>query len=467
MYQRSQQAIALIAALTLGLVVWISSLPEPPSQPTPSVRTPLPLPPTQAPPAPTPTNAVSGDRVVVTFAAYQLTPYTSIIAEFNAQHPHIFVQYIDLSARIQAPSSPIDYRQQLENVLRSVDTAEIDSINAAHIAHGTVHDLTPFIDTDATVSRDDFYADLLSPEQTAQGVVLLPAMLRVELLSYNKQLFSAHSLPAPHLTWEWSDVLAAAEQLVGNQKTNTPIYGLLDDAGGIELLRRELAATNMDLLTLPRSQVRFDHPTVVTTLTRLKRLFDDHILFYPPVYPDGSFLHSNDYEPLIVQGQLGMWPSRVEINGIKQNPQLSIGTVPYPRDSGLTDFYFFGYSIGGETRHPAEAWQWLSFLSRQRVSYWSPDDPGFIPARRSIAEQKDGYWSSLDAETTVAVKAILARQRASVRPLPVYPPDYSTDIIIGDLLLGACRAVISEHKPVEQALGEAQAEWERQQTTDK
>jgi len=177
-------------------------------------------------------------------------------------------------------------------------------------------------------------------------------------------------------------------------------------------------------------------------------------------------LQSDDYEPLIVQGQLGMWPSHVEINGIKQNPQLSIGTVPYPRDGALTNFSFYGYSMGGETPHPAEAWQWLSFLSRQRVSLDSPDNPNLIPARRSVAEQKNGYWSSLDAETTAAVKAILARQRASVRPLPVHPPDDSTDII-GNLLLSACRAVISEHKPVEQALGEAQAEWERWQTTDK
>src|SRR5215212_10807659 len=130
MNQRSQQAIALIAALMLGLVVWISSLSDPPSQPIPSVRTSLPLSPTQAPPAPTPTNAVSGDRVVVTFAADQLSPYTAIIADFNAQHPHMFVQYIDLSARFTQFSSRTDYLQQLEKVLRSVDTAEIQSLNA-------------------------------------------------------------------------------------------------------------------------------------------------------------------------------------------------------------------------------------------------------------------------------------------------------------------------------------------------
>ena len=141
-------------------------------------------------------------------------------------------------------------------------------------------------------------------------------------------------------------------------------------------------------------------------------------------------------------------------------------TLGVQRDGALTDFYFFGYSIGGETRHPAEAWQWLSFLSRQRVSLDSPDNPTLIPARRSVAVQTNGYWSSLDAETTAAVKAILARQRASVPLSPVYPPDDSTDII-SNLLFGACRAVISEHKPVEQALGEAQAEWERQQITDK
>ena len=466
MKQRSQQAIALIAALTLGLVVWISSLPDPLSQPIPPVRTPLPLSPTQAPPAPTPTNAVSGDRVVVTFAAYQLSPYTSIIADFNAQHPHIFVQYIDLAARLPQSSSRTDYVQQLEKVLRSVDTAEIDSINAALLAHDTVRNLTPFIDADTTLSRDDFYAGLLSPEQTAQGVALLPAMLRVELLSYNKQLFTAQGLSSPRLTGDLTAILTAAEQLAENQKTNKPIYGLLDDTGGIGSLRRELAATNMDLLRLPRSQVRFDHPTVVASLTRLKRLFDDHILFFPPVYPDGSFLHPDDYEPLIVQGQLGMWPTRLDTSRIKQNPQLSIGTVPYPQEDGLTDTFFVGYSMGGETRHPAEAWQWLSFLSRQRVSLWNADDPSFIPARRSVAEQNNGYWSHLDAETTTAVQAILARQRASVPLSPVYPPDTSTDII-GNLLLSACRAVISEHKPVEQALGEAQAEWERRQTTDK
>src|SRR3954468_14655426 len=109
MNQRSQQAIAVISALMLGLVVWISSLPDPPPQPLPSVRTPLPLSPTQAPPAPTPTNAVSGDRVVVTFAAYQLSPYMSIIADFNAQHPHMFVQYIDLATRLPQSSSRTDY----------------------------------------------------------------------------------------------------------------------------------------------------------------------------------------------------------------------------------------------------------------------------------------------------------------------------------------------------------------------
>jgi hypothetical protein len=49
MNQRIQQGVALLAGLTLVLVVWISRLPDPQSQPSPSPRTPLSVLATQAP----------------------------------------------------------------------------------------------------------------------------------------------------------------------------------------------------------------------------------------------------------------------------------------------------------------------------------------------------------------------------------------------------------------------------------
>jgi multiple sugar transport system substrate-binding protein len=417
----------------------------------PGVTTPTPQPGADATAPAGPTDGTTGQPGVVTigFAAHEFERqiYEPLIKAFNEQNPGIQVQFVALD---DVAGQSLD--QQMRQTVSAADTAAVFFLRPEDIRNGLVRDLQPLIDADPAFDRDDFYPGTLATAGANNGIYLLPHSIDISLLSYNKDLWARRGLPAPKPDWTWSDLLATAEQLAQKRGDKVDVYGLLGWSGGVTPLQGLLEAAGVNLATAEK--VRFDQPEIVQAVERVAALAKSGALYVPP--NSGDQLAPDKFQKLIDDQQAAMWfggPVLIGPNGPK--PAFAVGAATLPKSAGSQFGGAEGYVMSSGTAHPQEAWRWLSFLSRQEVRppFMNGNVVNIVPARKSLAE-RSGYWKQLDAETTAAVQATLARRGSSLTTIPA--DSHAIDA------LGRALAAVISGKPTAQALAEAQASLDKQ-----
>jgi ABC-type glycerol-3-phosphate transport system substrate-binding protein len=396
--------LALLAVLVLS-ACGFGAAPEPP---TPAGDQPAPTDGSVAGSAPA---AELDANVTITFGAssFMRHVYEPLIATFNAQHPGISVQWVSLDPAYRGDG---DQNERNRLIVGLADTAEVD-VSKQRFQPGLLYDLRPLIDADPSFKRDDFYPRALGGATSTDGAIaMLPQTLSVELLYYNKDLWASRGLGAPNPDWTWQDVAAAAQQLARKQGSAVAVYGLADETTYLALLVDKLSSAGLDLSSTPPAGAQLDRPEVVAALESMADLFASGALYVSPQRGDDR----GTLAQLILDRQVAMWGSREAAtlaNLQKQNdrstPSFTQGVAPLPPFPGGAQDVSRAYVISSGTRHPNQAWAWLSFLSQQLVA--DPDDAkgaGALPARRSLAEQSS-YWARMDDETKAAVAAMLSR----------------------------------------------------------
>jgi ABC-type glycerol-3-phosphate transport system substrate-binding protein len=428
--------LGLIAALVLGACGFEAA----PELPTPEVG----LDTNSAP------TSESNANVTITFGAdsFMRHVYEPLIEAFNTQHPGITVQWVSLD---QVYRSDGDENERTRQIVSLADTAAVQA-SKEQFQLGLLHDLKPLIDADPSFNRDDFYPSALSSATSANGAIpILPQMLDIPLLFYNKDLWAAHGLDVPKPDWTWQDVEAAAQQLAQKQGSTVAVYGLADDATYPAVLLAELKSAGLDLTSTPLGSAHVDRPEVAAVLERMANLFTSGTFYLPPEGSDNQ----RAVAQMISNQQIAMWGSREAGNGAnlqKQNGGSALsftqGVALPPPAPGDTQDFLQGYVMSSGTQHPNEAWAWLSFLSTQLVAdMGGGKGASVLPARKSLAEQS-GYWSQIDNETKAAVEAALARPApaaSGTNALDAYEPLFQA---IKDIMDG---------KSATQAASEAQA----------
>ncbi|MEP7188261.1 MAG: hypothetical protein ABI901_03595, partial [Roseiflexaceae bacterium] len=127
------------------------------------------------------TQATTTSGITITFGAigFMRHVYEPLIADFNAQHPGIVVQFVALDQIYQRGD---DNNAITRQIVSRADTAEAPA-SAEQFALGLLRDLTPLLDADANFNRDDFYPNALSSASTPSGATYkLPQSLEVPLL---------------------------------------------------------------------------------------------------------------------------------------------------------------------------------------------------------------------------------------------------------------------------------------------
>jgi multiple sugar transport system substrate-binding protein len=408
--------------------------------------------------APDATPAADG-VVTIGFGAqeFERQVFEPLIATFNQQNPSIRVQFVSLDeATRPAPGEAFDPGLMTRRIVSAADTAAVFFIRPEDMKNGLLHDLKPLIDADPDFNADDYYPGVLDPVSLSGATYMLPRTVRIQLMSYNKDLWAARGLPAPKPDWTWNDMLGAAEQLAQKRGNEVDVYGLLDWGSGQTALFNELAESGVNLWTTPTDQLRLDQPSIATALNRVAALAKSGALYYKPQDPNVPVI-GDDLSKLIVEQRAAIWPREMLFAGPGgQAPAFPIGVAPMPSSS----LPFFGggegYIMSSGTQHPQEAWRWLSFLSRQQIKspFEQQDSIGQLPPRKSLAESS-GYWSNLDEETTAAVRAVVERPAA---PLP--EGVFNSQFL--EPLSQALAVVVSGEQPAEQALREAQVALDKQ-----
>src|SRR6185436_17497418 len=120
------------------------------------------------------------------------------------------------------------------------------------------------------------------------AIPILPQMLDIPLLFYNKDLWAARGLDAPKSDWTWQDVEAAAQQLAQKQGSTVAVYGLADDATYPAVLLAELKSAGLDLTSTPLGSAQVDRPEVAAVLERMANLFTSGTFYLPPEGSDNQ-----------------------------------------------------------------------------------------------------------------------------------------------------------------------------------
>lgn len=390
--------------------------------------------------------------VTITFgaSAFALGTYQPLVDAFNQANPDVQVQLVNLDEALEGgdPSLPAGRR-----LAAAADTLAAWDFTPGAVERGLVRDLAPFIAADSGFDQQDFYPGAFQNDVNGH-VAFLPTTIQLPLLRYNRDLWDERGIPRPTVDWTWADLRAAAEQLAHRDGDTIVSYGLM------LATRAELVSTTdlHHLSTVIEAQssatVDLNSPPFTAAVEEIVQLVRDGVVYTPPEYSDGSFLHSTDYMPLISAGRIGLWRSAYLQSTDAATIDFALGTAPLPASTQPWQFASReGVVMSAGTRHPDQAWRWLAFLSRQSLS---PDDSRIevIPARRSLAEAQD-TWRTLDAEGRAAINAMLEQLAAGVPAQGARRN--SAAWAIQDAVTQAVAAVLDDSQTPEAALAAAQA----------
>jgi multiple sugar transport system substrate-binding protein len=329
-------------------------------------------------------SAPSPGATVVTFnvALFQAEQFRRLAAEFNQQHPELFIQVKGL---------PIAEGVTFEQMAGTADCFAWPDPAAGSAITGTL-DIRPLADADPGAQEgvpllSDYPAALLAPFTRGTALYGLPHQVRLRALTYNQSAFDAAGLAHPDANWTAGDFLNAARSLTSGEGGDKRYgYAALGSQTDDLLLFMGLFDAQVTRGEAPN----FVDPKVAQAV----RFYLDLLRTYSPHdqlhgYTRDLALGGETFQ-LIDEGRVGMWfglPGGVHMMIIgpevgRQNYTRAIAPPPGAGKVTLKSFESGGLYISAQTQHPDVCWQWLKFLSGD-VSTLGEGD---FPARRSVAE---------------------------------------------------------------------------------
>jgi len=348
--------------------------------------------------------AINAGAVVIKFGIgddwFAQQTYRDLAPQFQEVYPDILVE-------IEIPQ---DFRGglNLEDMAAEYDCFQNMPDLSSDAARSAILSMEPFIASDATISKEDFFPAVLE-QFIYQGQVWgIPGRVTVNVMSYNKDLFDAAGLDYPSVDWTTSDFLHLATTLTQGEGENKQ-YGYLPSYDVV----RDLIAV-IDRLGGDMYDDSVDPPRIVFN----SRNVIDAVRWYTslPAFATGQvsaqvgddYLDDEERSVLIAQGRVALWGDpwgKLETKG------LNVGVAPLPLGPHSAEGSSFesvnGFFISAETEARQACWNWIAFLTQQAgVAYG-------LPARREVAES-DAYRQAVGAERADAyIASISSGSKAS------------------------------------------------------
>lgn len=344
--------------------------------------------------------AQSGQAITITY--YGLWEPSAVmkpvIDEFEKQNPGIKVSY-----QLQSPQ---DYQDRIKTALdgqNSPDVVRLHSTWLPLFAKSLFP--APANSVSATEISTNFYPVVAKSLVSGTQVYGVPITMEGLALFMNNAMFQQKSLLPPK-TWE--DVLTAAKTL----KEVDPLTGKLTRAG-IALGNTSNIDNWPDIVSLMLLQAgikltNLNSPEVSTTLNYYTDFVTKHRV-WDDTLPPSTVAFANEKVAMIIAPS---WRAP-EIKSI--NPSLSWQTVAVPQlpDSDTVNWTSFWFeAVGKNSKHPQEAWKFLSFLASAKAQQLLFDaatterEYPQPPANKAVAAQAQNnpviapYVSSMDTART-------------------------------------------------------------------
>src|SRR5256712_404546 len=324
--------------------------------------------------------ANTGGPVKLTYFTFSaapdhLTDLNPIISAFHSQHSNITID-------VQTASYN-DYFTKLQTAIAggtAPDTFELNYENfVSYSSAGSLLDLSGQASSDSGFKSSVYYPRAYGVFNESGKQYGLPESFSDVLLFYNKDLFDAAGVSYPTTDWTWSDELTAAQKLTDKSK------GVWGDFQPIQFFEfyKVLAQNGGKFLSSDKKHSTFNDQAGIDAATWL-------VSKVGKVMPTDAQLGGQNDEALFKAGKLAIWHAGIwEFAPMKSVPfKWDIQLEP---GEGTKAHHFFANAVGSssKTSHPAEAWQWLRFLTsssdavktRLAASWELPAGAGQTPIR--------------------------------------------------------------------------------------
>jgi multiple sugar transport system substrate-binding protein len=275
--------------------------------------------------------------------------------------------------------------------------------------------LEPLLESDPSLTADDFYPHILV-QFTYQGQLWgLPGAVAPYFVEYNRDLFDAAGLEYPALDWTWDDFVATAVALTRGEG-EAKQYGFVSDyyePNDLLIMVELLGARLVDLSAEP-PEFCLDHPATVEAMRHYTSLTTEYGV--KPVLATSAAEAMNLVGPyqerkaLIATGRAAMWTtSAVAMPAWDERSELDVGVAPLPagpQGGRGGNVPASGYFISAGAQDPEACWQWIRFLTDQ------PSAAQGLPARRSVAES-DEYRRLVGVERVAVYLASAVEEPSS------------------------------------------------------
>jgi len=303
------------------------------------------------------TSNSSSTGQVVTITYYGLWEPSSVmkpvIDEFEKQNPNIKISY-----QLQSPQ---DYQDRIKTALESQNSPDIVRLHSTWLPIFAKNLFpAPANSVSATEISTNFYPIVSKSLVSGSQVFGVPITMDGLALYINTAMFQQKSLTPPK-TWE--DVLTAAKTL----KEVDPLTGKITRAG-IALGNTSNVDNWPDIVSLMLLQAGVKLTDIKgTEVSAALNYYTDFVgkhRVWDDTLPPSTVAFANEKVAMIIAPS---WRAP-EIKTI--NPSLSWQTVSVPQlpDSDTVSWTSFWFeSVGKNSKHPQEAWKFISFLASAKA----------------------------------------------------------------------------------------------------
>jgi len=286
--------------------------------------------------------------------------------EFEKTHPNI-----EIAITVAGGPGQGAYDQKFATMVAAGAAPDVAEMNMGHaigfVAQGVFLDLRPWMAKEKNLSWDAFPPAAVQLVTWLDGTIWgMPIDVYPSFTFFNEDLFNEMGLANPAELgpkgWTWESMLNAAKKLTKDKDGDGNIdqYGIdnrlwawwgtaVHQAGG-QLYDRAICPT----------RATFNNPAVIQALQFVQDLYWKHKVAVPQTSGTSS-------THVIWLGNVGVstvdGPGR--IGDTFKNVKFAWDIAPQPRGPvrGGCRFTIDAIEIIGSTRHPAEAWEWVKFLT--------------------------------------------------------------------------------------------------------
>lgn len=364
-------------------------------------------------------------------AADRTKYYEELIRQFEQENPDIHVEYVGLPKKAA--------RLKINTAIATNELPDVCGVQSAWIAEFYNKGVLMKLDSrfDQWADRDDLLPSVIAANRRLAadgGLYQLPNTMGFEILWYRSDWLADAGIAPPA---DWDDFFQVVDRLTDIPRGR---YGYTlrgGDGAGLQLMRTMFAYSGYTRFFADDGRCVLNDPVHVAFVER-------YLSLYRKNTPTSDI--TNGYQEMVaafdtgqaamMQHNLGSYGSHQRSLGSSQFAALLLprslkGTIM--QEANNVD----GYGIFKTTKHPDEAWRFVSFLCSAKTQSWWNERIGQIPVSRQAL---DDEWVSQKPHMRLARQALKSDKLRFYNP-PMYLPEYrkivdGADAEIEQVLMG-------------------------------